>query len=93
MGPRNKCAGWGRRTWTAQLGPCKAMKRCAGWGRHMWTPPVGPSPELPMGHEMLCDVRETHVDTAIGALGGAPHGATKRCAGYGRHMWTPPLVP
>ena len=33
------------------------------------------------GHEALCRVGETHVDTAIGALGGAPHGATKRCPG------------
>eukprot|EP00959_Pyramimonas_sp_CCMP1952_P080792 1688029-Pyramimonas_sp.AAC.1 len=45
------------------------------------------------GHEKLCCVRETHVDTATGAIGGAPHGATKRRAAWGRRMRTPPLGP
>eukprot|EP00959_Pyramimonas_sp_CCMP1952_P374539 7843897-Pyramimonas_sp.AAC.1 len=47
----------------------------------------------PRGHEALHWVGETHVDTATGALGGAPLGATKRRAGWGRHMWTSPLGP
>eukprot|EP00959_Pyramimonas_sp_CCMP1952_P285074 5960513-Pyramimonas_sp.AAC.1 len=45
------------------------------------------------GCETLCLVGETHVDTATGTLGGAPYGATKRWAGWGRRMWAPPLGP
>eukprot|EP00959_Pyramimonas_sp_CCMP1952_P446757 9354679-Pyramimonas_sp.AAC.1 len=30
------------------------------------------------GHEALCWVGEAHVDTATGAFGGDPYGATKR---------------
>eukprot|EP00959_Pyramimonas_sp_CCMP1952_P252112 5267734-Pyramimonas_sp.AAC.1 len=44
-------------------------------------------------NETLCWVGETHVDTAAGTWGGAPYVATKRCAGWGRRMWTPPLGP
>eukprot|EP00959_Pyramimonas_sp_CCMP1952_P021710 457522-Pyramimonas_sp.AAC.1 len=40
----------------------------------MWTPPLGPQQELLWGHEALCWVGQTHVDTATGALGGAPYG-------------------
>eukprot|EP00959_Pyramimonas_sp_CCMP1952_P176998 3699442-Pyramimonas_sp.AAC.1 len=36
------------------------------------------------GHEALCWVGETHVGTATVALGGAPYGATKRCAGWAK---------
>eukprot|EP00959_Pyramimonas_sp_CCMP1952_P330215 6914062-Pyramimonas_sp.AAC.1 len=41
----------------------------------------------------MCWVGEAHVVTATGALGGAPYGATERCAGWGRRMWTLPLGP
>ena len=33
------------------------------------------------GHEALCWMGKRHVDTAAGALGGAPYGATKRVKG------------
>eukprot|EP00959_Pyramimonas_sp_CCMP1952_P456975 9474059-Pyramimonas_sp.AAC.1 len=34
-----------------------------------------------------------HVITATGAFGRAPYGATKRCTGWRRHMWSQPLGP
>eukprot|EP00959_Pyramimonas_sp_CCMP1952_P222430 4649889-Pyramimonas_sp.AAC.1 len=34
-----------------------------------------------------------HVNTATGALVGAPYGAAQRCAGCRRRMRTPPLGP
>eukprot|EP00959_Pyramimonas_sp_CCMP1952_P117690 2460413-Pyramimonas_sp.AAC.1 len=40
---------------------------------------------------VLSRVEETHADTVIGALSGAPYGATKRCPVRGRRMRTPPL--
>eukprot|EP00959_Pyramimonas_sp_CCMP1952_P269197 5628213-Pyramimonas_sp.AAC.1 len=45
------------------------------------------------GCEALPWVWEPHVDTPTGAFGGAPYGATKRCPGWGKRMWTPPLGP
>eukprot|EP00959_Pyramimonas_sp_CCMP1952_P064616 1348565-Pyramimonas_sp.AAC.1 len=36
---------------------------------------------------------ETHANAATGAVGGAPHGATKRCPAWGRRMRTPLLGP
>eukprot|EP00959_Pyramimonas_sp_CCMP1952_P324574 6793715-Pyramimonas_sp.AAC.1 len=36
-------------------------------------------------------VEETHANPAIGALSGAPHGATKRIPRLGKSMRTPPL--
>eukprot|EP00959_Pyramimonas_sp_CCMP1952_P168071 3512262-Pyramimonas_sp.AAC.1 len=38
------------------------------------------------GHERLSWVGETHANTATGAVGGAPCGATKRCPAWGRRM-------
>jgi len=45
------------------------------------------------GHETLYWVWESHADTAIGAFGGAPYGATKRCTGWGNRMRTLLLGP
>eukprot|EP00959_Pyramimonas_sp_CCMP1952_P435788 9125625-Pyramimonas_sp.AAC.1 len=45
------------------------------------------------GHETLCWAWETHAAPLIGAFGGAPYGATKRCAVRGGRMRTPPLGP
>eukprot|EP00959_Pyramimonas_sp_CCMP1952_P395283 8282496-Pyramimonas_sp.AAC.1 len=72
----------------------------------MRTPPLGPSVELPKGlrnaalrwsplwgYETLPWVGEPHADTPTAAFGGAPYEATKRCPGWGNHMWTPPLGP
>eukprot|EP00959_Pyramimonas_sp_CCMP1952_P371023 7770276-Pyramimonas_sp.AAC.1 len=36
---------------------------------------------------------ETHASTATRAFGAAPHETTKRCAGWGERMRTPPLGP
>eukprot|EP00959_Pyramimonas_sp_CCMP1952_P417641 8750060-Pyramimonas_sp.AAC.1 len=47
----------------------------------------------PWGHEALYLLGETHVNTATGAFGGTPYGATKRCTACGRRMRTPPLRP
>eukprot|EP00959_Pyramimonas_sp_CCMP1952_P219523 4590042-Pyramimonas_sp.AAC.1 len=46
-----------------------------------------------MGQRSVLLDGETHVDTAAGAFGGALHGATKHCTGWGRRIWTPPLGP
>eukprot|EP00959_Pyramimonas_sp_CCMP1952_P136281 2851626-Pyramimonas_sp.AAC.1 len=56
---------------------------------------VGPPAELPTGprNETLHWVGEAHADGAIGAFGGDPYGATKRCSGLGRRKRTVPLVP
>eukprot|EP00959_Pyramimonas_sp_CCMP1952_P381978 8004461-Pyramimonas_sp.AAC.1 len=45
------------------------------------------------GHEALCWMRETHAKTDTGALVCTSYRATKRCAGWGRRMRTPPLGP
>ena len=45
------------------------------------------------GNETPCWVWRTHAGTPTGAFGGAPYGATKRCAGCGGRMRAPPLGP
>eukprot|EP00959_Pyramimonas_sp_CCMP1952_P050283 1050993-Pyramimonas_sp.AAC.1 len=46
-----------------------------------------------LGHEALHSVGDMPADTATGAFGGAPYGATKPCIGWGKRMRTPPLGP
>eukprot|EP00959_Pyramimonas_sp_CCMP1952_P129758 2713459-Pyramimonas_sp.AAC.1 len=43
-------------------------------------------------HEALYWAGETHAAAATGAFGGAPYGATERCAGQGRRMRPRPMV-
>eukprot|EP00959_Pyramimonas_sp_CCMP1952_P068477 1429083-Pyramimonas_sp.AAC.1 len=57
----------------------------------MRTVPLGPAVEGVWGHETLCWVGETYADCATGTFGGAPSGATKRCAGWGARGRTAPL--
>eukprot|EP00959_Pyramimonas_sp_CCMP1952_P449934 9420770-Pyramimonas_sp.AAC.1 len=56
----------------------------------MWPPPLGPCVELPMGPRNAV-LGMADVATPIGALGGGPSGATKRCIGCGGRMCPPPL--
>eukprot|EP00959_Pyramimonas_sp_CCMP1952_P045464 949755-Pyramimonas_sp.AAC.1 len=57
-------------------------------GHGHWRPRWGP----PGGHKALYWAGGTRASAATEALGGAPHGAAKRCVGWGEIMWTPPLT-
>eukprot|EP00959_Pyramimonas_sp_CCMP1952_P446804 9355539-Pyramimonas_sp.AAC.1 len=61
----------------------------------MRNPPLGPSEEFLVGPRNAVLGGETHADTDTDtrAFGEAPHGATKRCTGWGKRMRTPPPQP
>merc|ERR1712091_640988 len=97
-GATKRCPGWGRRMRTPPLGPSVELpmgprNAVLGGGDACGHPHLGLRWSSLWGHETLSWVGDTHADTPTGAFGGAPYGATKRCPGWGRRMWTPPLGP
>eukprot|EP00959_Pyramimonas_sp_CCMP1952_P114169 2387244-Pyramimonas_sp.AAC.1 len=59
----------------------------------MRAPPLGPRLSSLWGHEALYCAGQAHANAATETFGGAPVGATKRRAGWGRRMRAPPLRP
>eukprot|EP00959_Pyramimonas_sp_CCMP1952_P444298 9302240-Pyramimonas_sp.AAC.1 len=59
----------------------------------MRTATLGPSVQLPLRPRNAVVGGGPHADCANGTFGGAPSGATKRCAGCGCPMRTAPLGP
>eukprot|EP00959_Pyramimonas_sp_CCMP1952_P279949 5852997-Pyramimonas_sp.AAC.1 len=59
----------------------------------MWTPPLGHSVDLPMGPRSAVLGGGDACGHLHWGLTWSSHRATKRRAGWGRRMWTPPLGP